>query len=59
MIGLSHVPSENEYLFAPYSVFTVVKVKWTTGKGGDPHIIELLASPDNAEPDTLVLAPWS
>ena len=54
------LPDEQEYLFAPYSVFTVVSVKWGTGTDVDPHVIELLAAPDNKEcSDELPLAPWS
>ena len=51
---------EQEYLFAPYSVFTVRDVQWCSGTEEDPHVIELLAAPDNKdEPEDLPLAPWS
>jgi hypothetical protein len=51
---------EQEYLFAPYSVFTVRQAHWNAGTQEDPHIIELLAAPDNKdEPEDLPLAPWS
>jgi hypothetical protein len=56
----TNVPGEKEFLFAPYSVFTVVSV--TPGRGDDdsPHRIELLAAVDNRkEPENLPLAPWS
>ena len=52
--------SEQEYLFAPYSVFTVKQATWRSGSKEDPHVIELLAAPDNKlEPEGLPLAPWS
>ena len=52
--------SEQEYLFAPYSVFTVREVQWRAGTTDEPHVIELLAAPDNKdEPEDLPLAPWS
>ena len=60
LVTRTNVPGEEEYLFAPYSVFTVVKVHWHAGTDADPHIIELLAAVDNmAEPEDLPLAPWS
>ena len=54
------VPDEQEYLFAPYSVFKVLKATWRAGTDADPHLIELLAAPDNIGPsEKLPLAPWS
>jgi hypothetical protein len=54
------VPDEREYLFAPYSVFTVLNVTWREGTDADPHLIELQAAPDNIGPsEKLPLAPWS
>ena len=54
------VPDEQEYLFAPYSVFTVLTATWRAGTDTDPHLIELLAAPDNIGPsEKLPLAPWS
>ena len=54
------LPDEKEYLFAPYSVFTVLSVAWKAGTTAEPHEIELLAAVDNkAEPEDLPLAPWS
>jgi hypothetical protein len=51
---------EQEYLFAPYSAFTVTSVKWGAGTAADPHVIELVAAPDNKGPsEELPLAPWS
>ena len=63
-------PSEQEYLFSAYSIFTVRSVTW--GEGGAAHRIELDAASDNrkeavggagrwATPercDELPLAPW-
>ena len=48
-------PSESEYLFAPYSVFTVLEVAW-----GQPyHRVVIQPAVDNKlEPDDLPLAPW-
>ena len=47
-------PKENEFLFAPYSVFTVLEVEW-----GSPHRIVIQAATDNKlELEDLPLAPW-
>ena len=60
LVKRSNVPGEEEYLFAPYSAFTVVKASWNAGTTADPHVIELLAAVDNKEaPEDLPLAPWS
>jgi hypothetical protein len=59
-VARTNVQGEDEFLFVPYSVFTVKEVR--VGRGGydDPHLIELEAAIDNAlEPDDLPLAPWS
>ena len=54
------LPDEQEYLFTPYSAFTVMSVAWNAGTGVAPHKIELLAAADNKEePEDLPLAPWS
>lgn len=54
------VPDEEEYLFAPYSVFTVRTVTWRRGTVDEPHWIYLDAAPDNkGPPEDLPLAPWS
>ena len=54
------LPDEKEYLFAPYSAFTVLSARWRAGTTAEPHEIELLAAVDNkAEPEDLPLAPWS
>ena len=53
-------PAEREYLFAAYSVFTVLEVHWSdTPDDETPHRIVLQAATDNRkEPDGLPLAPW-
>jgi hypothetical protein len=54
------LPDEQEYLFAPYSAFTVRSARWAAGTNDDPHVIELDAAPDNVGPsEDLPLAPWS
>ena len=52
--------SEKEFLFAPYSVFTVESGEWSDNPDDDtPHIIHLRAAIDNRkESDDLPLAPW-
>ena len=55
-----NLPDEQEYLFAPYSAFTVLNASWKAGTADDPHVIELAAAPDNRGPsEDLPLAPWS
>ena len=55
-----NLPDEQEYLFAPYSVFTVENASWNAGTTADPHVIELMAAVDNkTEAEDLPLAPWS
>lgn len=54
------LPDEREYLFAPYSVFTVRSVQWRAGTREEPHRIDLDAAVDNVGPsEELPLAPWS
>eukprot|EP01046_Picozoa_sp_COSAG06_P041204 COSAG06_NODE_5087_length_3731_cov_98.491465_2_plen_97_part_00 len=69
-VSHSHVGGEAEFLFAPYSIFTVHSVNW--GEGGAPHRTQLYATTDNraqaeggggqwATPEgseELPLAPW-
>ena len=69
-VSHTHVGGEAEFLFAPYSIFTVRSVAW--GAGGAPHRIELDAATDNraeaeggagrwatpAGSEDLPLAPW-
>lgn len=56
----THVSGEDEYLFAPYSVFTVAqKPVWNETTSVDPHRIVLVSSLDNKrESVDLPLAPW-
>ena len=59
-VKTSNVAGEEEYLFAPYSAFTVLGATWNAGTVAEPHEIELLAAVDNKEePEDLPLAPWS
>ena len=59
-VSRTNVPGEEEYLFAPYSVFSVVTARWNAGTTAEPHEVELLAAVDNKrEPEDLPLAPWS
>ena len=47
---------ESEFLFPPYSVFTVQEVDWSAS----PLRVTLLAAVDNKEElEDLPLAPWS
>ena len=60
LVKKTNVEGEEEYLFAPYSAFTVVSAAWNLGTPLDPHVIELEAAVDNKEePEDLPLAPWS
>ena len=52
------VKGEEEYLFAPYSVFTLVSCRWSD-ELCKPHEITLHAACDNKKEDEhLVLTPW-
>ena len=52
------IPGEHEYLFAPYSVFTLTSVKWSD-KRSEPHEFTIQSALDNKEEDkNLPLAPW-
>ena len=61
LVTKTNVPGEQEYLFAPYSVFTVRSVQFSeSADDDDPHIIELDAAVDNRkEPEDLPTAPWA
>ena len=51
---------ELEYLFAPFSAFTVAAAEWREGTEEAPHVIEVMATVDNKEAsEFLPLAPWS
>ena len=52
-------PGEDEYLFAPYSVFTLVSVKWSATKLMFPHEFTIHAHLTNTKEDEcLPLTPW-
>lgn len=52
------IPGEHEYLFAPYSVFTLTSVKWSD-KRSEPHEFTIQSVLDNkVEDENLPLAPW-
>lgn len=57
------VKGEKEFLFTPYSTFTVRSIKWNPSPSitlNEYHEIHVDVSPDNArEPTTLPLAPWA
>ena len=44
LVKKTNVPGEEEYLFAPYSAFTVLSASWNAGTTADPHVIELQAA---------------
>jgi len=55
------VPGELEFLFSPFSTFTVRAVHWAEGEVNwlNPHKIELAVHPDNQlASKTVPLAPW-
>ena len=57
----SLVQGEQEFLYAPYSVFEVVSVDWKAQPSWeDPHQVTLQVAPDNNKPADmgLPLAPW-
>ena len=57
----TEVEGEAEFLFSAYSVFRVQSVQWSESpeRSATPHVITVLASPDNAEePEDVPTAPW-
>ena len=59
LVKHTNVAGEEEFLFAPYSTFTVRAVVWNAGDDRKPHIIDVEAATDNRdEPEDLRLAPW-
>ena len=59
LVHKTHVKGEEEFLFAPYSVFTLESVRWAASKD-ESHRIVLVAAHDNKrESEDLPLAPWS
>jgi hypothetical protein len=59
-LGEKSLCNESEFLFAPYSVFTLRSVEWQSDPTWQsPHIIQLEVAVDNkAEPENLPLATW-
>merc|ERR1719506_2738053 len=56
LVSKTLIVGEHEYLFAPYSVFTLVSVKWSEH---DAIKFTILAARDNKEEDEcLPLTPW-
>eukprot|EP00668_Euglena_longa_P006795 GGOE01008121.1.p1 GENE.GGOE01008121.1~~GGOE01008121.1.p1 ORF type:complete len:665 (-),score=190.78 GGOE01008121.1:284-2278(-) len=60
-IHTTECKEEQEYLFTPYSVFSVQSAQWKEApQWKDPHIIYLRAAVDNRlEPEDLPLSPWA
>mmetsp|Transcript_29194 Transcript_29194/g.69321 ORF Transcript_29194/g.69321 Transcript_29194/m.69321 type:complete len:530 (+) Transcript_29194:158-1747(+) len=60
LIRKSNVQTEAEFLYVPYSTFTVAEVRVSGNPTYlDPHIVVLQSSVDNmTEPEDLPLAPW-
>ena len=59
LVKHTNVAGEEEFLFAPYSAFTVKAVVWNAGDDLNPHIIDVEAAMDNRlESENLPLAPW-
>jgi hypothetical protein len=56
----SHKHGEQEFLFVPYSTFTVQSVTWSPFPNREmPHRVTIVAANDNkAEPEDLPVAPW-
>jgi len=57
------VEGEDEFLFSPYSVFTVRQVMWrpkavATTYQMQPHIIDVDVASDNSKEDCDIVAPW-
>src|SRR5690349_20629484 len=44
------IESEKEFLFVPYSVFTVKEIEVSKDARFDPHVIHIYAEPDNKNP---------
>ena len=57
LVEKTNVQGEEEFLYAPYSVFTVSSV--TVPHASNPIVIELQAAIDNREePEDSPLSPW-
>ena len=63
LVEKTNVQGEEEFLFAPYSVFTVSSVTVPASckpNASNPIVIELQAAIDNREePEDLPLSPWN
>lgn len=59
-VDKTNVPDESEFLFVPYSTFTVKRVDWKQNPTWEsPHEVHLICSIDNhLEPDDLPLISW-
>ena len=58
-IARTNCEGEDEFLFAPYSAFTVLQVDWAAGTTMSPHEVHIMACVDNKEEDEgLPNAPW-
>ena len=59
-VDRTNCPGEREFLFVPYSVFTVEKVMWKPNPTWmDPHEVVLKLAVDNTlHSEDLPLAPW-
>merc|ERR1711939_264003 len=58
LVSKSLVIGEEEHLFAPYSVFTVVETVWSAKISEEHNIVFLAANDNSEEPEDLPLAPW-
>lgn len=60
LVQKTNVPGESEYLFVPYSVFTITKCEWQAKPNyQSPHKIYLEAAHDNdIEDEDLPNASW-
>ena len=59
LVSKTLIAGEHEYLFALYSVFTLVSVKWSEDDLINPHEFTIEAARDNKEEDEcLPLTPW-
>lgn len=57
-VSKSLIPGEGEYLFAPYSVFKLLSIKWSA-ELSEPHEITIRPALDNKiEEEHLPLTPW-
>jgi len=59
LVHRTYFAGEAEYLFTPFSVFTVADVSWRAGTASRPHRITLKASADNKqEPEVGIFSPF-